>query len=397
MRKLLCLLLTLSLFFTSGCIFDAEEKNAEPVNKGITTSEQGVAENREKVLPEGASGNKNTTSVPGLSAAQATPTPAGDPAPAATQQPVLAETKDKTAVMALQDQSTGASIVLYYQDAEGNIVPLSRRIGKQEGIAKAAVSGLIDSAITREEIEYYGVYPVIPQGTQVLGINVVNGIATIDFNNKILNYKTEAAERNIISSIVYTATQFKSIKGVKIWVDGKPVNKLKFNTVLSGVLNRQNVLVNSTRLNINPEMGKTDIYVIKSADEKHSYAIPVSVEHSRIKDEQIPGKIVELLAQDYSSRKLYSAIPQKTKLLEYGIKGGVLTLNFNSEIRGYSGSAREEALIRQLLYSVKQIEGVEKLKILVNGQEAVLPEGTELIGNITIPEVINTIIEDQAE
>ena len=47
-------------------------------------------------------------------------------------------------------------ITLYYRNKEGLLVPVTRKVMKQEGLAKAAISGLVDEAITREQLVYYG-------------------------------------------------------------------------------------------------------------------------------------------------------------------------------------------------------------------------------------------------
>ena len=71
-------------------------------------------------------------------------------------------------------------VTLYYQDIDGYLIPMTRWVDKQPGIARAALDGLTDSAITREELRYYGIYPVLPVNTEVLGINIKDGIAIVD-------------------------------------------------------------------------------------------------------------------------------------------------------------------------------------------------------------------------
>ena len=57
---------------------------------------------------------------------------------------------------------------MFCQDEDGCIIPVTRWIQPQLGIARAAVSLAIDSPLVREETAYYGVYPVIPEGTEIL-------------------------------------------------------------------------------------------------------------------------------------------------------------------------------------------------------------------------------------
>lgn len=285
-------------------------------------------------------------------------------------------------------------VTLFYQDAGKSIIPVTRRIEKQEAIARTAVTGLIDNPINREEIEFYGVYPVLPKETNVLGIDVKEGIATIDFNRKLLNYKDETSERNIVSSIVYTLTEFKSINGVRIIIEGRSSGKLKYGTDIAGVLNRRNVLINTTKVNLTQGYQKADIYLFKQMTNNYSYIMPVSVQFEQVNTDKLPAVIVDMLVKDYSSKKLFSQLPLKTKLLGSEIKGNVLTLNFNTELRNYGGTAREEGLLRQLMYSMKQIQGIDKIRILVEGKNTLLPEGSEVSRGLSIPAAINDFIDD---
>ncbi|MDF2524295.1 MAG: hypothetical protein K0R31_1936 [Clostridiales bacterium] len=287
-------------------------------------------------------------------------------------------------------------VTLFYQDAGKSIIPVTRRIEKQDAIARTAVNGLIDDPINREEIEYYGVYPVLPKDTKVLGIDIKDGIAIIDFNSNLLNYKDEISERNIVSSIVYTLTEFKSINGVRINIEGRS-QSFKYGTDITGILNRENVLINTSKANLTKGLQKADIYLFKQASTNYSHITPVSVQFEQVKKEELPSMIVEMLLKDYSARKMFSQLPKKTKLLGSEIKGNELTLNFNNEIRNYGGNAREDGLIRQLLYSMKQIRGIEKIRILVEGKDTLLPEGSEVSKGLSIPNTINDFIDDYSK
>ena len=285
------------------------------------------------------------------------------------------------------------AITLYYQDAEGYVIPATRRVMKQEGIARAALNGLIDSAANREELEYFGLYPVLPAGTQIFGINLKDGVAVVDFDKKLLEYKDRVAERNIISSIVYTLTEFRTIKGVKILVNGYAKDKLQYGTVVSGILNRDNVLINADRVNLKEGMRKADAYLFKKVKEDCAYILPLSVEYEILGNSGLPGKIVYLLTKAYPDGRLYSEVPSSASLIGSSISKGLLTLNFDGGILDYGGRAREEGIIKQILYSMKQVEGVEKIKLLVNGRVASLPEGTDVSKEMPAPKEINDLID----
>jgi germination protein M len=283
-------------------------------------------------------------------------------------------------------------LVLYYQDKDGNIVPATRKIVKQEGIARAAVNALIDDALKREEIEYYGLFPVLPRDTEILGLNIKQGTAVIDFNSKLLDYDSKTAERNIVTSVVYTLTEFGTINDVKILVNGETKESLQYGTLVSEPLSRENVMINCEDVNLEQGYNKLDAYFLKSADTGYVYALPVSTVLSEA-DIDVPAEIISFLCSEEGKGGFFSEIPQGVKLLDSSVKGSVLTLDFNGELRNYGGSTKENGILKQLLYSMKQVEGVDKVKILVEGKEIVMPEGTDISSEIPLPSAINDVMD----
>jgi len=290
------------------------------------------------------------------------------------------------------------AITVYYQDADGYLIPTTRLIDKQQGIARAAISGIIDGAIVREEIQYYGLYPVLPENTDVLGINVKDGLAVIDFNTKLLNYADKFAERNIIASIVYTLTEFDTIGNVRILVNGFPQQVLKYGTDISGLLNRDNIMIN-TREALNSTVSKADIYCRKKANEGFTYVLPVSYElNGEDKNQtmfagQSPDILVRLLLRNHPKDPLLSDIPTGAALLGYTVKDGGLTLDLDAKFVKYAGNATEEGILKQLLYTIRQVKGISRVYLQVEGNKAELPEGTDISNGILVPKTVNDVID----
>jgi germination protein M len=299
----------------------------------------------------------------------------------------------KAEVVGIETKTAKIPVTLYYQDADGFLIPLARWIDKQQGIARAAVSGLIDSAITREELQYYGVYPVLPVNTDILGINIKDGVASIDFNKHLLEYKDEASERNVIASVVYTMTEFKTINDVRILVNGFEQKKLKFGTDVSTLLNRSNIAINTQNSGLKNGMAKADIYFFKRANEGFTYLLPVSVECENTNGKATPEAMVRTLLNGKAGDKLQSEMPTGAGLIDSSNKDGVLTLNFDGKFIEYGGNAKEEGLLKQLMYTIKQVNGITKVKILINGKPAELPEGTDVSQGLAIPKTINDVID----
>ncbi|HPU42239.1 MAG TPA: GerMN domain-containing protein [Acetivibrio clariflavus] len=285
------------------------------------------------------------------------------------------------------------SVTAYYRDSDGLLIPVTRNIKKEEGIAKAAIRTMIDNEINREALKPLGLVPVLPEGTEVLGINIVDGIAIIDLSNKVLNYKTEQDERNIFSGIVYTLTEFKTINGVQFLINGYEKKELKYSGNISNIMTRDNTLINSDRLNAESKTMKFDVYLYKYLENKHEYLLPVSMEYIGVSKDLIPVQIVRTMAKEPKDSKLYTQMPENVELIGSKVDDKVLTLDFSKEIKNYGGNSREEGLLKQILYTMKQIKGVEKVEILIEGEKDDLPEGTDISSALRIPDGINRVSE----
>ena len=365
MKRFLIILMTISLVMLAGCaIPTGKDEAVKQTTTAVEETGSVVTESSEEAAVE-------------------------------TTQAVIG---DSSASSSISQAETGAvkaklPVTLYYQDGDGYLVPMTRWIENQLGIARAAVSGLIDSAITREEIQYYGVYPVLPVNTDVQGINIKDGTATIDFNKSLLGYKDQASERNLVASIVYTLTEFSTIDNVRILVNGYPQKILKYGTDITEPLSRKNVSINSAETVVGNNSAKADIYCFKHANEGFTYLLPVSIEYGAVGEELKPETLVNLLLTEKTDEKLQSEMPGDAKLIGSSEDNGILTLNFDTAFIKYGGTAKEEGILKQLAYTMKQLKNAGRIKLQVEGVPAELPEGTDISNGLTIPKTINDYID----
>lgn len=281
-------------------------------------------------------------------------------------------------------------VTVYYKDQKGVLIPVTRSIKKEEGIAKAVLRSMVDNETNRGQAKDYGLIPVFPENTDVKGISIKEEIATVDFNEHVLNYTDKKSEQSIVSAIVYALTEFKTIKGVKILINGKEYKTLKYGTDVSTVLSRKNILINAEKVNLEDKIKKVDIYLFKNINENTEYILPVSVGYIGVEEKDLPGEIIRQLLRKQDDGSFNSYLTQETELLESRIEKNLLILDFNSGIKSYGGgTARESAIIEQILYSMKQMEGVEKVQIMIEGKKGDLPEGSDISKPLPIPNGIN--------
>lgn len=257
--------------------------------------------------------------------------------------------------------------VLYYRDEMGLIVPVMKRIPWEEGIAKAAVNLLVDSPTTREDLSAVGLLPVLPAGTQVLGMSINEGLAKIDFNENILSYNTEIDENTIVQSLVYTLTEFEAIDQVQLLVDGEEMNKLSFGTKVRDPLKRQNI-------NLTLELGEEEVPVVVyykgTTNGEDSFYIPVTKGVSAIKAD-IKSVLTALIEGAPEGTGLYSELPVGVALNDVYVKDGVAYIDFTEEIENMpNNKAHQQSMIYELGLTLREIEpSISQIRILSRGKE----------------------------
>ena len=91
-------------------------------------------------------------------------------------------------------------------------------------IGTAAMESLIAGPSTQEQAAAVG--SQIPAGTQLLELNVDNGVATVDLTSEFESGGGSASMNMRIAQVVYTLTQFPTVKGVLFQLDGQRVDVL---------------------------------------------------------------------------------------------------------------------------------------------------------------------------
>lgn len=80
--------------------------------------------------------------------------------------------------------------------------------------------------------------------------------------------------------------------------------------------------------------------------------------------------LVELLIQGPKNDKLKGIVPENTKLINSLLEGECLILDFSEELLNYGkdDSKQKENLINAIVNTVTELNEVNKVKILINGQ-----------------------------
>lgn len=119
------------------------------------------------------------------------------------------------------------NIAVYYLKDNNNEMYLVREVhevGKNVGVAQAALSELISGNPLTS-----GAFKVLPADTEILGIIIENGLATVDFSAEVLQANVGSSGEALgIASIVNTLTEFPTIEEVQFTVDGSAENAMEW-------------------------------------------------------------------------------------------------------------------------------------------------------------------------
>lgn len=266
--------------------------------------------------------------------------------------------------------------VLYYKDEIGLIVPVMRKIPWEEGIAKAAISQLVDETAVRDNLSSIGLFPVLPTGTEVLEMSINDGLAKVDFNENILSYDTDTDEKAIVQSLVYTLTEFEAIDKVQILVNGKTLNKLSFGTKVKNPMERENI---NLSLELESEELPVIVYYKTTTNGEDSFFIPVTKGVSALKTD-IKSALTALLEGAPEGTGLYSELPAGVALNDVYVKEGVAYMDFSKEIENIpDNKTHQQSMVYELGLTLREIEPtISQVRILSSGKEIQLNSDVSL-------------------
>ncbi len=124
-----------------------------------------------------------------------------------------------------ETQKTTREVKIYrvvVKDNEAHLRAATRTVVAEGSAIEMALSALVEQGDDADLAN------PIPKGTKLLGVDVTDGLAKVDFSREFkANFAGGSeAEGLIIQVIVRTMAQFDEVKKVQILVDGKPIDSL---------------------------------------------------------------------------------------------------------------------------------------------------------------------------
>lgn len=256
--------------------------------------------------------------------------------------------------------------VLYFRNQEGYLVPVMRKIPWEEGIARATINNMIDSPELRETLSPTGLQPIIPAGTEVLGITIDDetGLCKIDFSENILENNSEKEEEGFIKGVVYTLTEFPAINEVQILVGGKVMPSLKFGGDISKPIARENINL----------MGKEDdgrskvvVYYKGMDSEEYEYYVPVTIP-TLAPTANVYSALDLLFEGPPLESGLFSDLPRDITLHGVEVKDGTAYVDVSYDSYLDSTDDIFSDIIKNIGLTLGQFEEIETVELLVDGE-----------------------------
>lgn len=257
--------------------------------------------------------------------------------------------------------------VMYFRNPEGYLVPVMRKIPWEEGIARVTLKNMIDTPELRETLAPTGLLPIIPAGTEILGISINpdTGLCKVDFSEEVLNNQSNKEEENFIKGVVYTLTEFPTINEVQILVGGKALESTTYGYDISKPLARENI-----NLIGNPEDGSSKVVVYyKGMDtEEYEYYIPVTIP-TLAPVANVYSALDLLFEGPPADMGLYSDIPRDVMLHGVEVKDGTAYVDISYD--SYNASVDDAAIsdiIKNIGLTLSQFEEIEHVELLIDGE-----------------------------
>ncbi|MBN1320696.1 MAG: GerMN domain-containing protein [Thermoleophilia bacterium] len=139
-------------------------------------------------------------------------------APEATTTTSSPETTETT-----QPSADTITLKVYFSKDE-KICAASREVLKTQQVGATAMRALLEGPTAAEKTG--GMVSNVPKGTTFLGLDIDDGIATVDLSKEYSSGGGSLSMFMRLAEVVFTLTQFPTVQGVNFKLDGEPIDVL---------------------------------------------------------------------------------------------------------------------------------------------------------------------------
>ncbi len=192
-----------------------------------------------------------------------------------------------------------------------------------------------------------GFKAIIPENTKVLDIKLEDSILTINFSKELLNVSVDNEEK-MLEAIIYSLSEIKDIKKIKILVEGKPLTNLpNSNKKLPELLDKNYGINKIYNLDSIKDTSKTTIYYLSKYNDYYYYVPVTKISNENIEKAQII--INELKTTPIYHTNLISYLAASTNLTNYEILEESISLSFDNHLLA---GIDDEDMLEEVKYAI---------------------------------------------
>lgn len=254
--------------------------------------------------------------------------------------------------------------VCWYQDGDGYLVPVTRQIPQQDGIAKATLSMMVKSSENDLAAARMGLRNVIPEGV-TFDLDIAGGRARIDMSREALACASAEEELLMVQGTAAALCGFESVEEVTFLFDGQKRSQLTHGTDVSGTFTADHVNLESVATMADAAYADQVQLYFPSA----SGRMLVPVTRTVFSPADVTTAMLELLKGPQSDSGLENPAPSGCGVRSVTVKNGVATIDFSREFAGIAQhSDGGQQALRAVVFTASQFPGVKDVRVLVEGK-----------------------------
>ncbi|WP_096269605.1 GerMN domain-containing protein [Paucisalibacillus globulus] len=225
-----------------------------------------------------------------------------------------------------------------------------------------------------------GFQAVLPAGTEVLGLSIEAGTATVDLSEEFNEYAAKD-EKRILEAMTFTLTQFDTIDRVKLRVGGKDLSSMPVDgTPISNGYTRANGINIVQTDTVDLINSKAVTMYFPTEHDDNQYFVPVT-QYLEVKDGDVHQAIVDALIEGpaYDTNLMHVFNDQTMLLNNPKLNSGVLELEFNQDIlKDMENGVIADEVMETLVRTLTEQESIEAVNIKVENVEQIANESGEV-------------------
>ncbi|WLV23722.1 GerMN domain-containing protein [Aciduricibacillus chroicocephali] len=269
---------------------------------------------------------------------------------------------------------------LYLIDANGMVAPQTLELPKTDSkaVASQAMEYLVKGGPVSEMLPN-GFQAVLPEGTQILGLNLKDGTMIVDVSKEFKEYDAKD-EVKILEAMTHTLTQFENVERVQIWINGHPLDEMPVNgtPIEKGYSRAHGINVQASSEAGNADAQTVTMYFPKEHNSTRYY-VPITKQIESGKDNLYSSIINELIEGPALESNAMHVFNTNTELAsEPKMDEGVLDIEFTEGVLKSSGDpVIADEVMETLVRTLTQQDKVEAVRVKVKNVETLMNEKGE--------------------